>query len=410
MSQRAWGVNARLSSWFLLRLPVIARGAARVQAPRRVRTPSTPNDRVMQTSVAWVSDPTWYRDRRAADLRRSRNVNGTTELESHWGCCPVSSWSGTDAGPMLASRGHARCCADKRAELPHLRPVGGLSYKHARALLARSNATGLLLIGDSLVEQIFQALLCKAWSEEFELQLHPPQEHPRTRDARTWKKMYRATVLAANDTDALHFRMARYSNAPSAAGLTRLLEASNESIVLLATWFERDPQPARITTARALLAAAARAQPHVRLLGVDGNVNHFPGGGYTASGKYPPALTATAVGGGPNASFTWRSDNASCDSDMDGSAWEKVVAFNAAIAGLATELGVGIVPVSGLMRGMGSVHVGFGIDTYGGTGGRDCLHWCMVLGVYDGLARITFQSLVRETKNHTAARAKEDSS
>jgi len=35
--------------------------------------------------------------------------------------------------------------------------VGGLSYKHARALLARSNATGLMLIGDSLVEQIFHS-------------------------------------------------------------------------------------------------------------------------------------------------------------------------------------------------------------------------------------------------------------
>ena len=357
----------------------------------------------MLSYVSWHNDSNWLSSRRKDDITRTGEVNVlNTSLA---GCCPALAWLHGNTTHLLH-----RCCSAKldAREFPPLRPEGGLSFRQASTRIARRLQTSgfsLLMVGDSMAEQVFLSLICKAWSEGYELSLKPPMgtlsKHQKPgAQPLTYIAFVYAPATGKNadvqPTQPSRFRFVRLQNPPSAKSprsLEAALRGSNESHVLLATWYERSlsgeySEARMLAIANYTTASAARMiSPHAHLLVMDGNVNHFPGGKYRYDGRYPSANSTKRT--------------APCDDSVSEHQWARVSRYNEHLLQIARAHRSAVVSFAGLHRSNGAAHVGYGLDMlFGGLkGGRDCLHWCLVPSTIDAIASTTLLELAHAQRH-----------
>ena len=338
-------------------------------------------------SPSWHHDDTWLTARREADALRIARSNATSNIAP--GCCPAI---------VEFYQNAIRCCVDQLDHLlPPLRPIGGLSYSHfIRQLPLQHDNPSLLMIGSSMAEEVMLTLLCNAWSEGYKVSLHsrrPPK--------------YAATIHGTphgTSSDEfvpqLDIRFAHFQNEPTLAEVERAVRGSNESYVLLESWFERSvshgwPVSRILSHAQQMMASIIKVRPGAHLVAMDGNAKHFPGGTWRADGRYPRANSSS----GPNAS---------CHDTVPTSQWLPTDWFNAGLLNFTAHHGAGVVHMAPLYRNAGIFHVGHGADVLGRPikGGRDCLHWCLVPSIIDAWASTVFAAFVN-LEQHAAGSSSE---
>ena len=146
-------------------------------------------------SMTWVADDAWFEERVQWYMLNAPVLNVTRpatkyqppQLWSIRGCCPA-------AASMWPDRHGHRCCSEKWHRLLQLRPVGGMDLHELASRLPSGRS--VVIIGDSMGQQQFVALLCLAWSSAgFEYRMHSCDDDPELCSAAD------ATRPAGGDTD-----------------------------------------------------------------------------------------------------------------------------------------------------------------------------------------------------------------
>lgn len=352
-------------------------------------------------TASWHLDDEWLAARRRADARHAERSNATSDLAP--GCCPAiiefytyqrpwRSNSSADINQTIVGR----CCVDRldAHALPSLRSTGGATFNDfIRNAITEHARPDLLMIGDSMGEQLMLAMLCKAWSEGYDVSFAA---------ANPSSLSYKATVSDTRDfkhapsssraLPILEIRFVRFQNPPTLAEVQHAVNGGNESYVLLETWYERSVahgwDAKRILGhAQDMLATCAHLRPHARLVAMDAAVKHFPGGKWSPYTTYPPASSTRP--------------HAACNDAVPADEWLALGWFNAALANVTAHHGAGVARMASLYRDAGAFHVGFGQDLVGKglrnkylQGGRDCLHWCLVPSIIDSWASTAFSAII----------------
>jgi len=106
---------------------------------------------------------------------------------------------------------------------------------------------------------------------------------------------------------------------------------------------------------------------------LDALPNHFPGGKYLKSGKYP------------STDGVCTRNNSKGDPDIN----ENLISI------MEGQANVKLLQISKLYYHRGNAHVGHIPEGTIGPQGRDCLHWCIAAGVMDALTRMTLAAIYK---------------
>eukprot|EP00756_Hemistasia_phaeocysticola_P026818 Hpha_TRINITY_DN16085_c1_g2::TRINITY_DN16085_c1_g2_i2::g.118915::m.118915 len=282
--------------------------------------------------VEWRRDEAWF----AAEVAK--------------GPCPA-------AGVMYNKRGkaHNRTCWDRLDEIQHLRaylPNGTGTFPSSGEW-----PVNVTIVGDSLAEQHFLALVCYAWSTGVTV------EGPTIlRPSDPLKPDWGATIGGA-----LRLTYVRQDRFPTALPAAVYIEPS----LVIVGGFNHFREPRFVNK---YLRAVAKLRQHKRTLFVEALPRHFPGGYYLPGGMYPKSPNGRAcvdVGRG-------RPD------------------VNDLIAQVARDTSAAVLRVERLYLHRGQAHVGRappGKPKNEWGNGRDCLHWCVAPGVLDALALVTLRDI-----------------
>lgn len=292
----------------------------------------------------WSADAPWFEAR--VGLYASRGTSG---------CCPVAIAMYT----RYATSGH-RCCSSRLAALHRLRP------RHSR-LLPVLNAS-VVVVGDSLAEQLYISALCLGWLHRVDLKLRMERSGGcETCVGTTW--------VAELPAWGSVFRYIRAS-----VGLPHSRHLAEASVVLHGFGPNNDghkqnkPRPQHIVNS--VLERYDEVRKHrrpARVVFAEEMAQHWPGGVYVGQGAdaYPPSENVCVQHAQPNGSNAYP--------------FELNRALHEAIAS-RTGQGFAVLPLEALTRSRGDAHIGPLLPTPpAGVEGRDCLHWCIAPGITDAL-------------------------
>lgn len=356
--------------------------------------------------MSWQRDDAWLEARRQADFRREMEQGATNTIAP--GCCPaiVEFYRVNRAGAQTTANStiHTRCCINRMDshELPAMKPQGGLSYHQFAERLSRQHAhPSLLMVSESIGQQQFLSLLCKAWSEGFEVSIDPGnfsthfanisgRQHTHDGHQQEGSQAAGSSVLPT-----LSIRFARFLNEPTISELKSAVSAGKETHILLAGWYERQVSHGwsvrRILSyANVMMNVTRQLRPDASLTITGGPARHFPGGKWQVSGRYPKVKSNWST----SACDDVVSATDAVESEPIGLAW-----FDRNLTATAEVYNATFADFAGLDRDAGIFHVGYGLDMLGGKlkgaykGGRDCLHWCIVPSISDLWARGIFAAL-----------------
>ena len=353
-------------------------------------------------SLSWHLDYAWHAARREADARRATLSNATSIIAP--GCCPaVVEFYGTKDKTNSSAAVANRCCTNRldAHKLPPLRPFGGVSYREfIRSALAQHEQPSILMIGDSLGEQLMLAMLCKAWSEGYKVSFADISYPSNAMGFATAVATIRNTRhhethnSSAGALAALEVRFARFQNPPTPDEIRSAVAGGNESHVLLQSWFERSVthgwSASRILShAQQMIASIVRLRPSAHLVAMDARAQHFPGGKWRSDARYPPANSSSEP-------------SAACDDAVPEDTWYETELdwYNTKLSALNALHGV--VRIGPLQRYAGMFHVGYGLDRQPFLGGRDCLHWCLVPSMIDLWASAAFGAFTAPCRTSSA--------
>lgn len=307
--------------------------------------------------VTWLKDPAWFAD------------------EARKGPCP--------AAAVLYSERYARVqnrtCRDRLDAIQPLRARlrgGGFDWSSLPDF-----GGDVTIVGDSLAEQHFAALVCYAWSAG--MPVDGPSRLSQRGNFPDWH-----AVLNDGALHALRLRFVRQDQLPNPNTLDGAVYAA-PPVLVIGGWHHGHAQLAKYIRAIAQLRGANRT------LVVEALPGHFPGGAYRGAA----GGGGSRPGGYPRAKAALR--NASCDDVANRSGGEPRV--NELIAKTIDTLvpensGMRVLRVEALYRGRGDAHVGpIPATVELGFQGRDCLHWCVAPGVLDAFALLTLHELAAVT-------------
>ena len=294
--------------------------------------------------VIWLKDPAWF----ASEVRK--------------GPCP--------AAAAIYSRRYSlgqdlqnRTCWNRLHEIQPLRAHllnGRISWSSWSDVGEPANVT---IVGDSLAEQHFVAIVCYAWSAGVPMDgPHMLKQVVHERDA-DW----RATIGGA-----LRLTFKRQNN---------LLETLDRDVYAAPSFLIIGGFHHGHSGLAEYIRAVAELRGVKQTLIVEALPAHFPGGWYRADALYPSTKSALR--------------NAKCDDIAMRPGGHPAV--NGLIAQTAQTIDTLFGPkhspmrtiqVEKLYRHRGQAHIGPIPDR-----GRDCLHWCVAPGVLDALALLTLYKL-----------------
>jgi len=326
--------------------------------------------------VRWTWDPSWFTARLRADRVRTPS-----------GCCPA-------ARQVYATRFAKvdfRCCRGRLHEIGPYRPVGGLSWHEAEL-----HGTSLTLIGDSLQEQLFLALLCLAWSEDLDVHLQ---------DASGAGKSWNSQIVMA--TGVVNVSFVRCDDLQ--LGLLPPRNLSQPTYLIIGGWRHLDLSTLNESFVRsAILGPLERERPLKRTLLAEALPSHFPGGGfqeYLESLKsYHEFLVSTAGSNATHAAA--RHARQVCEAHAEPSA-DRGCAINPLLRAAATSSrgAAELLELSSLYAGRGAAHVGERwVSGRSASPALDCGHYCVAPGVLDAAALATLAKLAPSYRVRTAQR------
>jgi len=292
-------------------------------------------------SVIWLKDPAWF----ASEVSK--------------GPCPAAA-----AIYRRRYRGlQNRTCWDRLHEIQPLRAHllnGSISWSSWSDVGEPANVT---IVGDSLAEQHFVAIVCYAWS------VGVPVDGPHMlNDVVTAD--WRATIGGA-----LRLTFKRQDE---------LLETLDRDVYAAPSFLIIGGFHHNRSGLAEYIRAVAELRGVKQTLVVEALPAHFPGGAYKADGIYPSTKSALR--------------NATCDDIAMRPRGEPTV--NGIIAQTIDTLfgpkhsPMRIMQVEKLYRHRGQAHIGpIPPAAHSYHRGRDCLHWCVAPGVLDALALLTLHKL-----------------
>lgn len=299
--------------------------------------------------VHWQVDKGWFNDRVIADRARSKKGEG---------CCPV-------AIALYAGRyAHVdyRCCTRHLSQLLPLRPKGGMEWGDSNYL----KNTSIQIVGDSLAEQHFIALLCFAWATPG-YQVDNLQNDKLGGSNSTWGPGASwSAIVNPLGTRIIYVR----SNQPT---IERYVQYDSASFLIVGGAYWNHGGLANFPNYLCQIERMRLGRP---TLVIEALPIHFPGGSYRGDGKYRHA-----------------------ENEINGSVCDLVSNktepdINPLLT-LITQKYWGDKPLelAELYRERGDAHVGPIPEGVVGPRGRDCKHWCVAPGVLDAAARAILMAL-----------------
>lgn len=301
--------------------------------------------------VEWSLDQNWFDERRKLDRSRP-------PFKKPIGCCPVAR--------VLYKTRYApsfRCCRfNNGGLLKPLRPLGGVDWTNSSL-----RNVSIHVVGDSLAEQHFTALLCLAWSSG--LKLSPVLKlHGKDKDGINPGTSWACTIVPLGVevafTRSIRLAVLDAGQGISIAGATFLLVGGWHHIDYSVKVRDLDAYLGEIAAVRGATAAT---------LVVEETPAHFPGGIHLSTHTYPPAE------GINEASI--------CDTMAGNTSYADVNKLIRASVAARRHQGFRVLELGALYHGRGDAHVGSMM------GKRDCLHWCVAPGVLDAMALQTVAAL-----------------
>ena len=297
-------------------------------------------------SVIWLKDPAWF----ASEVSK--------------GPCPAAAAIYSGRYSLVQNR----TCWDRLHEIKPLRAHllnGSISWSSWSDVGEPANVT---IVGDSLAEQHFVAIVCYAWSAG--VPMDGPHRLKQDHVVRTGLPDWRATIGGA-----LRLTFKRQETIPKT--LDRDVYAA--PLFLIIGGFHHGH-----SGLAEYIRAVAELRGVKQTLVVEALPAHFPGGAYRAHGIYPSTKSALR--------------NAKCDNIAMRPGGEPAV--NGLIAQTTDTLfeskhsPMRTIQVEKLYRHRGQAHIGpIPAAIIVGPRGRDCLHWCVAPGVLDALALLTLHKL-----------------
>lgn len=293
--------------------------------------------------MIWHKDPAWF----ASEVSK--------------GPCPAAAVIYSGRYSLVQNR----TCWDRLHEIQPLRAhlLNG-SIRWSSFLSDIGEPANVTIVGDSLAEQHFLALVCYGWSAGV------PVDGPHKLKQRGMFADWHAFVGGA-----LRLTFIRQSQLPQT--LDRAVYAA-PSFLIIGGFHHGHSRLAKYIRAVAELRGAKQT------LVVEALAVHFPGGAYRANGIYPSTKSALR--------------NATCDDIAMRPGGEPAV--NGLIAQTIDALfepkhsPMRALRVEELYHHRGQAHLGPIPAAIGvGPRGRDCLHWCVAPGVLDALALLTLHEL-----------------
>lgn len=323
-----------------------------------IRTTTKPEEEATVKEVEWVRDEAWFENQ----VRR--------------GCCPFAKtlYQGRYANV------ENRCCTSKvqQGEIDPLRAIGGVDY--SPILSSKRNVT-IFIQGDSLAEQHFLGMICYAWSANnlsVNLERLSAQKNQNHAQGTVWQ-----AKITDNDSSFkiqyLRWDQPRY---PSSA---RLGLAARETVdfnlfakpdfIFLGGWHHGLSDKDSVEQFLAQMSVQGiNGHGKQNVFVLDALPNHFPGGKYLESGKYPS-----------NNDGLCTRNNSKGDPDIN----ENLISI------MEGQANVKLLQISKLYYHRGNAHVGHIPEGTVGPQGRDCLHWCIAAGVMDALTRMTLAAIYK---------------
>jgi len=268
-----------------------------------------------------------------------------------------------------------KCCRNRLHEIKPLQAIGGPNFSHFSNLIRTE--TSILILGDSLAEQHFVFMLCHAWShgEKVQIRRIKREFNIMTEENEEGLRMYEAKIGKLKITGIKWYPMT----------LVPTVNIEEPDFMLVSAW-HHEPKlkhPHRGREAEICLREYfslikdKRSKPTIFIEAFPG---HFPGGFYNPAGNYPEA------------NIRYRPQkHPVCDTNS----YKSLPNINFILEELVEEdENLFLLRLNHLLMRRGDASVGKIAE------GRDCLHYCVVPGIFDAVAKrsIAMISNIRENK------------
>jgi hypothetical protein len=337
----------------------------------------------VSSEITWVQDTAWFRDRVASDVARAGR---------HRGCCPAA----VQLYSQRLEENDFRCCSRRLDEIGALRPVGGATWAESVTLGLPQNAT-MTLVGDSITEQYFLALLCLAWVSPTHRIAQMPTLARTGGNKTLWTRAEGAgaTWTARIEPGGVALEYVRLDKPILDLLPPDVIERLRTVPVLIVGtfhyWAAFEQAMSELVQRLDRCGSTAHADSRVTHL-TEYLPTHFPGGKYrspadiAAGARYMYARASVHAG------------SAVCDTVHNRSVPDKT-RLNSALRRLASRTGgLGLLRLAHMFGARGSAHIG-PLRGHDSRADRDCLHWCVAPGVFDGLVLSMLAQLARGSRS-----------
>lgn len=280
------------------------------------------------------------------------------------GCCPYAK--------MVYGDSHAeRCCTNRLHEIQPLQAIGGLDFSHLI-----TEKISILIQGDSLAEQHFIFMMCFAWSSGEKVHFRKIRREKDIRavaneeDLRSFG-MYEAKIGSLTITCIKWFPMT----------LVPTINIEEPDFMLVSAWHHENIDGTGGYYRKKIgeyfsQIKEKRSKPTIVVEALPG---HFPGGSWRADMNYPPVEIHYSKNQLIQKDPVCNSINHNGTPNIN-SLLEELVEKDEKLF---------LLRVSNFLANRGDAHIGKIPQ------GRDCLHYCVVPGIYDVIAKRTIAVIVR---------------